>query len=77
MFVATFLSGRESLVQFMALLINTLLLVTTLDWDTIPKTGKAIGSQGSTRERASQVLMEHKTLQEEGGGLLAWLGSVY
>lgn len=59
----------------MALSINTLLLATSLDWDTIPVIGIKTGSKGSTRERAPQVLIEHQTLQKEWGR--AFWPSVY
>lgn len=51
----------------MALLINTQLLVPILDWDTIPMTSIATGSKDSTKERASQVVIEPKILQKEWG----------
>lgn len=38
-----------------------------MDWDTIPMTGIAIGSKGSTRERASWVLIRAQDTAGRGG----------
>lgn len=78
MFVSHLYVRQRRLAIVTALLLNTQLLVTSLGLDAVPMAGIAIRSRGSTAERVSQALIEHKTLQEERRRpFLAQLDSVF